>query len=259
MGSGRVPLVEGELVEVELRRLDLVVVADLVAEAEKGVLDLASRLRERVQVAEREPLAGERDVDDVLGQSAVELGPLEGSLACVDGGLDRLSSCIERHARLAVTHLAERELEGAAPPEIADAQLFQLRSRRGSLDRAQGLTLERLRVHARDCIAWLRHGPGYLVRIRRASAPVPGEKPRPGKERTCARRGHLSTRYSENGCREPLTSPLRTSTTSWASAHDGGRPVLRRAGARGRGPGRRARRRERPSRRSRSRGRRAGK
>ena len=76
------PLVEGELVEVELRRLDLAVVADLVAEAEEGVLDLPPRLRERMQVAEREPLAGERDVDHVLGQRAVELGAFEGGLAC---------------------------------------------------------------------------------------------------------------------------------------------------------------------------------
>ena len=54
---------------------------------------------------------------------------------------------------LAVAHLAERELEVAAAAEIADAQLLELGGRRGSLDRAQGLALERLRVHARDCIA----------------------------------------------------------------------------------------------------------
>ena len=200
------PLVERELVEVVLRRLDLAVVADLVAEAEEGVLDLPPRLRDRVQVAEREPLAGERDVDDVLGQRTVELGALEGGLARIDGALDRFPGRVERHARLAVAHLAERELERAAAPEVADAQLLQLRSRRGSLDGAQGLALERLRVHARDCIAWLeliRPGPAS-VRIRRASAPVPGKKPRPGKERTCARRSHLRTRYSENGAMSRL-------------------------------------------------------
>ena len=85
------PRGERELVEVVLGGLDLAVVADLVAEAEEGVLDLAPRLRERVQVAEREPFAGERDVDDVLGQRAVELGSLEGGLASGDGGLDRLA------------------------------------------------------------------------------------------------------------------------------------------------------------------------
>ncbi len=153
MGAGRVPRVERELVEVVLGRLDLAVVADLVAEAEERVLDLPARLRDRVQVAEREPFAGKRDVDDVLGQRAVELGSFEGGLPSGDGGLDRLPGRVERHAGLAVAHLAEGELERAAAPEVADAQLLQLGSRRGSLDRAQSLTLERLRVHARDCIA----------------------------------------------------------------------------------------------------------
>ena len=48
------PRVERELVEVVLRRLDLAVVSNLVAEADEGVLDLAARLRDRVQMAERE-------------------------------------------------------------------------------------------------------------------------------------------------------------------------------------------------------------
>ena len=77
MRARRVPRVEGELVEVVLDRLDLAVVADLVAEAEEGVLDLPPRLGDRVQVPERKLVAGQRDVDDVLGQRAVELGALE--------------------------------------------------------------------------------------------------------------------------------------------------------------------------------------
>ena len=71
MRAGRMPRGERELVEVVLGGLDLAVVTDLVAEAEEGVLDLAPRVGERVQVAEREPFAGERDVDDVLGERAV--------------------------------------------------------------------------------------------------------------------------------------------------------------------------------------------
>ena len=57
---------ERELVEVVLDRLDLAVVADLVAEAEERVLDLAPHLRDRVQLAERQLLARQRDVDDLL-------------------------------------------------------------------------------------------------------------------------------------------------------------------------------------------------
>jgi hypothetical protein len=45
MRARRVPRREGELVEVVLDRLDLAVVADLVTEAEKGVLDLTPCLR----------------------------------------------------------------------------------------------------------------------------------------------------------------------------------------------------------------------
>ena len=77
MRARGVPRVEGELVEVELDGLDLAVVADLVAEPEERVLDLAPGLRDRVQVAERQLLAGERDVDDVLGKAPLELGALE--------------------------------------------------------------------------------------------------------------------------------------------------------------------------------------
>ena len=147
------PRIEGELVEVVLGGLDLAVVADLVAEPEEGVLDLAPGLRDRMQVAERQALARERDVDDVFGERTVELGALEGGLAGGDRGFDRLAGRVERDARLAVTNLAESELQVAAPAEKADAQLLELGGGRGSLDRAQGLSLERLRVHARDCIA----------------------------------------------------------------------------------------------------------
>ena len=108
-------------------------------------------------------LPGERHVDDVLGQRAVELGALELRLAGRDRLLDRLARGVQGHARLAVAHLAERELEVARAAEVADAQLLELVGGRGSLDRAQGLALERLRVHARDCIAWLSHGLDSLA------------------------------------------------------------------------------------------------
>ena len=91
----RVPRVEGELVEVVLDRLDLAVVAHLVAEPDEGVLDLATGLRDRVQVAERELVAGEGDVDDVLGRAPLELCALERLAPLRDGGLER---CRERRS-----------------------------------------------------------------------------------------------------------------------------------------------------------------
>src|SRR5215204_6005130 len=71
-----------------------------------------------------------------------------------------------------------------------EAAAIALRASRWSASASTRATVSRGSV--------IRPGPGYLCGVRRASAPVPGEKPRPGKERTCARRGHLSTRYSEN-------------------------------------------------------------
>ena len=105
------------------------------------------------RLAERKPLAGQRDVDHVLGQRAVELGSLERASRVGDRGFDRLAGRVQGHPGLAVADLAERVLQLAAPAEVADAQLVELRRRRGGLDRAQGFALERLRVHARDCIA----------------------------------------------------------------------------------------------------------
>ena len=71
--AGRVRRQERELVEVVLDRLDLAVVAHLVAEPEERVLDGAAHLGDRVEVAERQLLAGERDVDHLLAQAPVEL------------------------------------------------------------------------------------------------------------------------------------------------------------------------------------------
>src|SRR5207247_8462694 len=72
---------------------------------------------------------------------------------------------VQGHARLAVAHLAERKLQVARAAEVADAQLIELARGRGSLDRAQGLALERLSVHARDCIAFTRHSRPPPVRV----------------------------------------------------------------------------------------------
>src|ERR1700693_592011 len=127
------PRIEGELVEVVFGRLDLSVVANLVAEADESVFDLAASLRDRVHVAERKLVTGERDVDNVLGLGPVELGALELRLPRLDRLLDRLACGVQRHAGLAVTYLAKRELEVAAAAEIPDAKLVQVAGRGGGL------------------------------------------------------------------------------------------------------------------------------
>ena len=96
---------EGELVEVVVNRLDLAVVDHLVAEPEEGVLDDPARERRRMQRSESPFLARERDVDDVLGQLAVELGTTELLLAVADRRLDLLAQSVQRLPRLAVPNL----------------------------------------------------------------------------------------------------------------------------------------------------------
>ena len=93
---GGVPLVERELVEVVLDRLDLAVVAHLVAQADERVLDLAAGLGDRVQVAERELVARERDVDGVLGQRPLEFGALERVTPLCDGGFQRVADAVQQ-------------------------------------------------------------------------------------------------------------------------------------------------------------------
>src|SRR5919202_1411390 len=75
--AGRVPDRRVERVEVVVGVLDLAAVEDLVAEAEEEILDLAPHLREQVEAAAPRRLARKRDVDDILGERALERRPLE--------------------------------------------------------------------------------------------------------------------------------------------------------------------------------------
>ena len=143
----RVPRVESELVEVVLGRLDLAVVADLVAEAEEGVLDLAPRLRDRVQVPERERVAGEGDVDDLLGERTVELRALELCAASLERALEPVADAVQRHPALAIADLAESLRELALAAEVADARLLELGGGRGACDRALCLGFQGLGIH----------------------------------------------------------------------------------------------------------------
>ena len=111
---------EVERVEVVAGRLDLAAVDDAVAEPEEDVLDLAPDLRDQVEPPSRVAADRQRDVDALLAESPVELRPRELRLARVDGRLDPLAHGVEAHARLAVAHLAQRELELALASEVLD-------------------------------------------------------------------------------------------------------------------------------------------
>ena len=191
----RVPRVESELVEVVLGRLDLAIVADLVAEAEEGVLDLAPRLRDRVQVPERERVAGEGDVDDLLGERTVELRALELRAASLERALEPVADAVQRHAR-------SRDRGPRGEP-----------ARARSCGRGSGRAPPRARRGSR--------------RLRSRSVPrFPGPWDPPAD---CT-----------IGFRERLRT-LRGDLRRLGLAHDRGRSVLRRACARGRRAGCRAR------------------
>src|SRR3954447_15805079 len=156
---------EREHVEVDVGPLDLAVVADLVAEADERVLDLAARLRDRVQPAERERVAGERHVDGFLRQRAGEGGaggrPADGSLRqrpvellalerrapLVERGLEPLADAVQEHAALAVADASQRLRQLALPAEVADARVVQLVERRSGRNRASRLGFVALPVH----------------------------------------------------------------------------------------------------------------
>src|SRR5262249_23442770 len=120
---------------------------------EERVLDLPARLRDRVQVAEREGLAGQRDVDDLLRERAVELGPLELGAARVERGFEPAAQAVQGDATLAVADAAQRLGKLALAAQVAHAHVLERRRRRAGLDRGQRLALVLLPVHGGDCIA----------------------------------------------------------------------------------------------------------
>ena len=91
--------------------------------------------------------ARHRDVDALLGEPPVELRALELGRARVDRALEALAERVQRHARLAVADLAERELQLALAAEELDAHLLDLVDRRGRLDGCECGVLECLGVH----------------------------------------------------------------------------------------------------------------
>ena len=141
------PLRKVERVEVVPRRLDLATVDDRVPETEEDVLELAADLRDEVEMAAPHSGAGHRDVDPLLGQPPIELGSRDLCLASVDRRLELLAQRVQRHARLAVANLAQRELQLALAPEVLDAHVLDLVDRRGRLGSCEGGVLECLGVH----------------------------------------------------------------------------------------------------------------
>ena len=138
---------EVEGVEVVARRLDLAAVDDRVAETEEDVLELAPDLRDQVQVPAPDLRPGHGHVDALVGQSPVELRSRERRLAPVDRGLELLAQRVQRHARLAIAHLAQRELQLALAPEELDADVLDLVDRRRRLGSPKRSVLECLGVH----------------------------------------------------------------------------------------------------------------
>ena len=151
---------ERELVEVVFDRLDLAVVAHLKAEAEEGVLDHPPHLGDRVQVADRERLAGERDVDDLVPQAPVELSRCEQlprAAAAADSSPSRtpFSRIPLSRSRTGAQRLSELRLAA----EHADAHGLELRLAGGRGDRGHGLVLVRLRPRR-------RHYPRVLLSLQ---------------------------------------------------------------------------------------------
>src|SRR6266516_230718 len=153
---------ERELVEVVLDGLDLRVVPDLVAEAEERVLDDAADLGDRVQMADRQVLAGQRDVDNLVAEAAVELLVLEQLLALGDGGLEALADAIQEHAGLSVADAAERLGELALAAQVADARVIELHGAARSGDRGARFALVRLPVYGGEA---RRVSPGPVVEL----------------------------------------------------------------------------------------------
>ena len=170
------PVGEAESVEVVAGRLDLAAVDDLVAEAEEDVLDVAAHERRRVERAARaqlrrpDQLGRERDVDALGREPLLELGARELRFPGGERRLDRLAHGVERHAGLAVAHVAQRELEGAPATEVADPDLGE-RGERPRLGRGgERLLLEVVAVHGGDLIQrflLLSRGSGNEGRLAR--------------------------------------------------------------------------------------------
>jgi hypothetical protein len=137
--------------EVVVLVLDLGALEDLEAQPDEDVLELAADLGDQVQVTGRERrVAGQRDVDSILGEAPVELGLLERGAALGDqllqphahrvGGLSHGAALLGRQ----LADRAQRRRQLGLPPEVADAQVLELRTRVGAPHRGLRLDIQLL-------------------------------------------------------------------------------------------------------------------
>ena len=127
--------------EVVVVELDLGAFGDLVAEADEDVLDLTHGLADEVLVAGREGLAGQGDVDALVGQRGGERFALELRLALLHELLELLAdevaaladqrALLGRQARDGAQELRQRALA----PQHLDARLLQRGEVAGVQDR----------------------------------------------------------------------------------------------------------------------------
>ena len=127
--------------EVVVVELDLGAFGDAVAEADEDVLDLAHGLADEVLVAGREGLAGQGDVDALVGQRGGERFALELRFTLLHELLELLAdevaaladqrALLGRQARDGAQELRQRALA----PQHLDARLLQRREVRGAQDR----------------------------------------------------------------------------------------------------------------------------
>src|SRR5215204_1737904 len=80
-------------------------------------------------LADGDVVARKRDVECVVRQPAAELGSLELGLPSLERRFDTLADSVQLHARLTVTHVAERDLQLALPAEPGGVGLGQLPGR----------------------------------------------------------------------------------------------------------------------------------
>jgi hypothetical protein len=120
-----------------------------------------------VTVATRDFLTREADVDDLLGERAVEVRLLEHVATLRDGPLDPLAKGVEHGAAVAVPNLAKRLLQLALPAEVAHAGIVELDKRRSARNGAQSLVFEPFGVHSATVSSAFAPPSSALCPIRR--------------------------------------------------------------------------------------------
>ena len=139
-------------------------------------------------MANRQRLAGQGDVDDLVAKLPVELLVLESLFALGDCGLEPLANAVQEHAALAVPDTAQRLGQFALAAEVPDARIVEVGRAGRSGDRGARLALVRLPIHGGDCsfvfgqesssfVGAGRSGPGSEQEVRRCG---PGSRFRPG-------------------------------------------------------------------------------